>query len=131
MGKLDDPLQIGIAILESSYFSFYNRMLNLKSCKRDILDIFVSGTNSDNLFLNKLKANIIGKDLKIFEFKHSEIAGNAILAFCCLKEFDNLENAFKKLVKIKRIVSFNANMHDIYLEKYHNYVSNFNLFVNS
>ncbi|ACH93485.1 FGGY-family carbohydrate kinase [Borrelia duttonii] len=131
VGKLDDPLQIGIAILESSYFSFYNRMLNLKSCKRDILDIFVSGTNSDNLFLNKLKANIIGKDLKIFEFKHSEIAGNAILAFCCLKEFDNLEDAFKKLVKIKRIVSFNANMHEIYLEKYHNYVSNFNLFVNS
>ncbi|WP_024653493.1 FGGY-family carbohydrate kinase [Borrelia persica] len=130
-GNLDNPLQIGIAILESSYFAFYNRILQLKSFRRDIVDIFVSGSNSDNLFLNQLKANIIGQDLKIFEFKHSEIIGNAILAFCCLNEFDSLEDAFKQFVKVKHVVSFNASMHDVYVDKYHKYVSNFNLFINS
>ncbi|AHH14046.1 Xylulose kinase [Borrelia hermsii MTW] len=130
-GKVDNPLQIGIAMLESFYFSFYNKILQLKSFKRDVLDIFVSGSNSDNLFLNELKANIIGRDLKIFEFKHSEIIGNAILAFCCLGEFDSLDKAFKKLAKFKQVISFSASMHDIYLEKYHKYVSNFNLFINS
>ncbi|BCR21147.1 FGGY-family carbohydrate kinase [Borrelia miyamotoi] len=130
-GKLDNPLQIGIAILESSYFAFYNRILQLKSMKKDILDIFVSGSNSDNLFLNELKSNIIGRDLKVFEFKHSEIIGNAILAFYYLREFDSLKKAFEKIAKCKRIIYFNASVHNIYLEKYNKYVSNFNLFVDS
>ncbi|BCR21965.1 FGGY-family carbohydrate kinase [Borrelia sp. HM] len=131
VGKLENSLQIVIAILESSYFSFYNRILQLKSLKKDVLDIFVSGSNSDNSFLNELKSNIIGRDLKVFEFKHSEIIGNAILAFYCLKEFDSLDEAFKKIAKCKKVISFNASVHDIYLEKYHKYISNFNLFVNS
>ncbi|WP_421622669.1 FGGY-family carbohydrate kinase [Borrelia sp. MN22-0132] len=130
-GTVDNPLQVGIAILEAAYFSFYNKILQIKSFKGDVLDIFVSGSNSDNLFLNELKANIIGKDLKIFEFKHAEIIGNAILAFCCLGEFDSLDKAFKKLAKFKQVISFSASMHDVYLEKYHKYVSNFDLFVNS
>ncbi|AHH10728.1 FGGY-family carbohydrate kinase [Borrelia coriaceae] len=130
-GKLDNPLQIGFAVLEAAYFSFYNKILKIQSLKRDVLDIFVSGSNSDNLFLNKLKANIIGRDLKVFEFKHAEIIGNAILAFYCVGEFDSLEKAFKRLVKLKQVISFSARMHDLYLEKYHKYVSNFNLFVNS
>ncbi|AHH08521.1 FGGY-family carbohydrate kinase [Borrelia anserina] len=129
-GKIDNPLQIGVAILESSYFSFYNRILQLKSIGRDVVDIFVSGSNSNNLFLTELKANIIGRDLKIFEFKHSELIGNAILAFCCLGEFDSLDKAFKKIAKFKQVIFFSASIHELYLEKYHKYVSNFNLFVN-
>ena len=130
-GKLENPLQIVMAILESSYFSFYNRILQIKSLKKDILDIFVSGSNSDNSFLNELKSNIIGRDLKVFEFKHSEIIGNAILAFYCLKEFDSLDEAFKKIAKFKKVIPFNSNVHNTYLEKYNKYISNFNLFVDS
>ena len=130
-GKLDNPLQIGIAILESSYFAFYNRLLQFKSFGKEVLDIFVSGSNSDNSFLNELKANIIGRDLKIFEFKHSEIIGNSILAFCRLKEFETLEKAFEKIAKFKKVIPFNASVHDIYVEKYQKYVSNFDLFIDS
>ncbi|UER67708.1 FGGY-family carbohydrate kinase [Borrelia sp. BU AG58] len=131
LGSLDNPLQMGVAILESSYFAFYNRLLQFKSLGKDVLDIFLSGSNSDNSFLNELKANIIGRDLKVFEFKHSEIIGNAILAFCRLKEFKTLGQAFEKLARFRKTISFNAGVHDIYVEKYQKYVSNFNLFINS
>ncbi|QMU99311.1 xylulose kinase [Borrelia sp. A-FGy1] len=131
LGKLESPLQIGIAILESSYFAFYNRLLQFKSFGKKILDIFVSGSNSDNLFLNELKANIIGRDLKIFEFKHSEIIGNSILAFYYLKEFETLEKAFDKIAKFKKIILCNTSLHYIYVEKYQKYVSNFDLFIDS
>ncbi|AWG42912.1 xylulose kinase [Candidatus Borreliella tachyglossi] len=130
-GKLDNPLHMGIAILESSYFSFYNRILQLRSFKKEVLDIVVSGSNSDNLFLNELKANIIGRDLTIFEFKHSEIIGNAILAFCALREFESLETAFKKIAKLNQVIPFSTSAHERYLEKYQKYVSNFDLFINS
>ena len=131
LGRADNPLQIGIAILESSYFAFYDRLLQFQSLGKEVLDIFLSGSNSDNLFLNELKANIIGRDLKIFEFKHSEIIGNAILAFCRLKEFESLDKAFKKLAKFERVIPCNTSVHDIYVEKYQKYVLNFDLFINS
>ncbi|AJA90346.1 xylulose kinase [Borreliella chilensis] len=129
-GSIKNPLEIGLAILEFVCFAFYNRLLELKSCKKEILNIFVSGSNSDNLPLNQVKANILGKDLKIFDFKHSEIIGGSIQAFYSLGEFGSLNDSFLKLVKIKRVVSPIVEIHEQYLEKYQKYVNNYSLFVN-
>ncbi|WNY66886.1 FGGY-family carbohydrate kinase [Borreliella lusitaniae] len=129
-GSIKNPLEIGLAIIEFVCFAFYNRLLELKAYKKEILSIFVSGSNSDNLLLNQIKANILGKDLKIFDFKHSEIIGGAIQAFYALREFDSLNDSFLKLIKIKHIVSPIIEAHEEYLEKYQKYINNYSLFVN-
>lgn len=129
-GSIKNPLEIGLAILEFVCFAFYNRLVELKAYKKEILSIFVSGSNSDNLFLNQIKANIIGKDLKIFDFKHSEIIGGAIQAFYSLREFGSLNDSFLKLAKIKHVVSPISEIHEEYLEKYQKYINNYSLFVN-
>ncbi len=105
-------------------------MVELKACNKEILSIFVSGSNSDNLLLNQIKANILGKDLKIFDFKHSEIIGGAIQAFYSLREFGSLNDSFLKLTKIKHVVSPIIEVHEEYLEKYQKYINNYSLFVN-
>ncbi len=129
-GSIKNPLEIGLAMLEFVCFAFYNRLVELKAYKKEILSIFVSGSNSDNLFLNQIKANIIGKDLKIFDFKHSEIIGGAIQAFYSLREFGSLNDSFLKLAKIKHVVSPISEIHEEYLEKYQKYINNYSLFVN-
>ncbi|WP_151060181.1 FGGY-family carbohydrate kinase [Borreliella turdi] len=129
-GSIKNPLEIGLAILEFVCFAFYNRLAELKACKKEILSIFVSGSNSDNLLLNQIKANILGKDLKIFDFKHSEIIGGAIQAFYSLGEFSSLNDAFFKLAKIKHVVLPIIEIHEEYLEKYQKYINNYSLFVN-
>jgi xylulokinase len=110
--------ELGRAIVESIGLMVFDALQNLKRNGFPVTEMRLSGGQAKNPLWNQLKANISGCTLHVPEIIDAELAGNACLALIHLGEAGNLDEACKKIVKIKESFYSDQHCHEHYLEQF-------------
>jgi xylulokinase len=113
--------QLGRAIVESIGFMVLDSLQTLQSYGFSVTEMRVSGGQAKNPMWNQLKANICGCTLHVPEIIDAELAGNACMAMIHLGEAGNIDEACRKIVKIKETFTPDPLCHKHYLKQFASY----------
>jgi xylulokinase len=119
--KSSNVAQMGRAIVESIGFMVLDSLQTLEHRGFPVTEMRVSGGQAKNPLWNQLKANITGCTLHIPEIIDAELAGNACLALIHLGEARNVDEACRKVVRIKESFFADSICHQHYLEQFESY----------
>ncbi|RLG82113.1 MAG: hypothetical protein DRO40_08425 [Thermoprotei archaeon] len=81
-------------------------------------ELRVGGGGSRNALLNKLKADIIGKNISVLKTPETSALGIAILASIAVGMYGDLEQAISNMVKISHKIAPSRDLYEFYSRKY-------------
>jgi len=114
------------AIMESIGFIIKRNVDTLERMGINVSEIRSLGGGSKSSLWNHIKADITGKLLITMENEEAACLGAAILAGKAIGMFKTIEDACKKMVKVKDEYKPNKKNYDIYLKAYQSYKKLFN-----
>lgn len=114
------------SIMESIGFIIKRNIDTLEKMGINVSEIRSLGGGSKSNLWNHIKADITGKLLITMESEEAACLGAAILAGKAIGMFKTIEDACKKMVKVKDKYKPNKKNYDIYLKTYQSYKKLFN-----
>ncbi len=114
------------AIMESIGFILKRNINTLGEMGINVSEIRSLGGGSKSRLWNHIKADITGKLLITMESEEAACLGAAILAGKAIGMFKTIEDACKKMIKVKAKYKPNKKNYDIYLRAYEGYKKLFN-----
>ena len=109
---------IARSILESIAFYIKMKFDWMESKGARIKEIIVSGGGAKSKVWNRIKADILGKPVKIPHTTETAALGAAMIAFTALKEYKDLTDAVKGMLRIKEIYRPDERDKELYDKKY-------------
>jgi len=109
------------AVLEAIAFQYVGTIDLFKRFDVDVRNISMVGGEAKSKLWNQIKADVLGVPIKIPEVTDAAALGSAILAGVGVGEYDGVESAVKKIVKIREVYRSNRKLCKEYRRVYEKY----------
>ena len=113
--------QIYRALLEGVTFEMLYNLECLSEAGVTINELRAVGGGAKSELWLQIKSDILNKKIETLDVDEAGTLGTAILAGTATGVYDSLDEAAKKLVKVKRVYYPDAKEHERYMEKYRKY----------
>jgi xylulokinase len=111
------------AVAESTGFAMRDVIGAMESTGAEVDRLVATGQPSGNGAWNQIKADITGVPIAVPSFRESELLGGLCLGLVALGDYQRVDEAAEKLVKIDRVYEPNLTLKALYDELFGIYIS--------